>query len=76
MAHWTTRELRLLDAAHRKRRPSGQELAALLPRHSMKSILLTCWSRGLRQGRPKRDWLVIAHLYFAGREAEQRRAGG
>jgi hypothetical protein len=47
----------------------------MFPRHPPASIFSTAKARGLRKRKRKfhLEWLTIAHLYFARREAEWRR---
>lgn len=68
MAHWTTRELRLLDEMHQGRRPSQKELFAAFPRHSPEAVRLYAHLR--HPARLDLKWLRIAHQHFARREAE------
>lgn len=76
MSHWTTLELRRLDEAYQEHRASGQELVKMFPRHSIGSILRVASRRGLCKRHLHRNWLMIAHLYFARREAELGRRAG
>jgi hypothetical protein len=74
MPHWTNHELRRMDDAHRKHRPTGKELKEMFPRHSLRSISSTAYHRGLRKRNFCLEWLTIAHLHFSRREAEMRQA--
>lgn len=71
---WTSKELKDLARAHASGKPTPNELAALLPRHTAESSINMASKMGYRGGllESHRRWWAVAHQHFQDREREIR----